>query len=603
MMNFLGLRVPASGLKNIRGFRARPAMTPVNRPVPLRTAVQRVVEENPDKLKAEMKRKVASATDRRSKPIETPRPSGGRVGGRAPRSRPTEVGDDRSVLMGPVYLRGPQKNTVIEYKDYDEVDSPPPPITVEYELGQTGSSKRLDEYKKMYKGSTYELDTPTLIVGGGGINNSKKFRPSTMAGFGRKNVVWPYWLNDYYGAANEQLTSRTACFTRSQIEDVLFKMWQASGVTNAELVEFIEKLENTIGGDVRVDFPLDYIECEYKYFNNNVAMPIDASLYICTPERDMIAKHSPMYDWFDPGSDVSSQQSELMLGSYYYEPTLAAEESVMFTNTNGAITNVQIRANHSSILTASTEVVPEATPQGFSAKFRRNWRVLHVQHFSLQPQQELIVKFKVKMSKLFDMKQMLAYDRDQIKFELFKDLTLFPMMTFQGQDTTAVSENLLRSGSTVRNRFLETTAPRSSASMLSSSMTCRARVHTKTAPLRNFTSEYVYTIGDILDIFNVTKRELLPFDSLERGEQCPYYQVNDNIGYFCDKSTKPSTSYYLTQLTTLQIKGSGFHPLPHDAEPTAGFIRSLDTDSQWNKVSVKTISAASLEKTGSDISG
>ena len=604
-MTFLGLRVPPGGMKNIRGFRARPAMTPLrpSRPVPLRTAVERVVEEKPSKLKAEQKRRTATATERKTKPVEVGRPSGGRVGGRAP-TKPTQVGDDRTVMVGPIILRGPQKNTTIMLNEYDEVDSPPPPITVEYEVEQTGSSKRLDEYKKMYRGSTYELDTPTLVVGGTGSNRAKKFRPSTMCGFGRKNVFWPYWLNDYYSPGSAQLTSKTACFTRTQVEDVLFKMWQASGISDSSLVEFIAKLENTVGGDVRVDFPLDYIECEYKYFNNNIAMPIDASLYICMPERDMVAKHSPMSDWFNPASADFEHDSELMLPSYYYEPTLSAEKDVMFTNSNGTITNIGIKANCQSILTAATEVVPEATPQGFSAKFRRNWNVLHVQHFQLQPQQELIVKFRVKLSKLLDMKQLFAYDNTGIKFEVFKDLTLFPMMTFQGQDTTAVSSKLQRSSTTDRNRFLETTAPRSSASMLSSSMTCKARVHTKTAPLRNFSSEYTYTIGDILDIFSVSKRELLPYDSLERGEQCPYYQVNDNIGYFCDKNLKPTAAnnYFLSQLVTLAIKGSGFHVLPSDIEPTAPELRSIDTETNWAAVTVKTVSAASLEKTGSDIS-
>lgn len=608
-MNFLGLRV-GGGSKNIRGFKARQAMTPVSRPVPLRTAVQRVVEENPQRLKHEEKRKTATSTQRKSTPIESPKPrSGGRVGGQAPTKSATNVGNDTTVPMGPVFLKGPQKNTIISHSEYD-TSAPPPPIRIAYEVGETGSSKRLNEYKKMYKGSTYELPTPTLIVGGDGGNYQTKFRPSTMAGFGRKNVVWPYWLNDYFSINAAQLTSRTSCFNRYQIESLLFKMWQDVGITNTSLESFIDDLENTIGGDVRVDFPLDYIQCEYKYFNNNIAMPIDLSLYICTPARSMTAGHNPMVDWFNPGTADPTTDSMLMLPDYYYEPVLTGSQNTMFVNTNGSLSDIHIMSEKASILTASTEVVPEATPQGFSAKFRENWNVMHVQHFELQPQQELIVTFTVKLSKLFDLKQMLSYTTESNKYQVFKDLTMFPMVTFQGQDTTAVSQGLKRATPAVAdmNRFLDTTAPRSSASMLSSSMSTKARVHAKTSPMRrplNSTPQYTYTLGDMLDVFSISKRELLPYNSVERGQQCPYYQVNDNLGFFCDKGIKPeaASNYYLSQLTKLVLKDSvSPKTLPDNTEVVGQYLESIDTNSNWGQLESKTISRASVEKTSSDIS-
>ena len=471
----------------------RPAVSPAQRPISLTQAQSRLVESMPmpSTVKSVERRKTATAAQRRSQPVESPKPSrsGRRAGGKTATRNATTVGNDTTVPMGPVFLKGPQKNTVISYTEYD-ASSPPPPIEVTYEVGQTGSAKRLNEYKKMYKGSTYQLDTPTLTVGGTGDNSSRKFRPSTMAGFGRKNVVWPYWVQDYFSNQNGQLSSHTSCFNRSQIEDVLHKMWEGVGITDSNLDQFIDKLENTVGGDVRVDFPLDYIECEYKYFNNNIAMPIDLSLYICTPVKDLTAIHNPMYDWFNPGTADTSHDAELMFPDYYYEPTLTAAQNVMFTNTNGTLSNIAIRSQRSSILTASTEVVPEATPQGFSVKFRRNWNVMHMQPFQLMPQQELILKFRVKLSKMLDLKRILAYDAYGSKYQSFSDLTMFPLVTFQGQDTTAVSSRLQRSSTTDMNRFLDTTAPRSSDSMLSSIMSVNARVHTKSAPLRNFSGTY-----------------------------------------------------------------------------------------------------------------
>ena len=606
MMFFLGLRV-GTPMKNLRGFRnPRPALSPMKMPSMPQAAKKLMEDPVPAKIRVEQPRKRASASERKTNPTELPRQarSGRSLGGKTP-PRPSSVGHaDTSVGVAPVFFKGPQKNTVISHMEFD-ANSPPPPIELTYEVGQTGSPRRLNEYKKMYKGSTYELPTPTLEVGGVDGNAQAKFRPSTMAGFGRKNVVWPYWLHDYYSNAAGQLTSKTSCFNRFQIEELLESIWMHSGMSEANLDAFWDAVENATGGDQRIDFPLDYIECEYKYFNNNIAMPIDLSLYICTPLRDMTSGHSPMYDWFNPGTGRPQDDQELMFCDYYYEPVITAAQNVMFTNNNGTLQSISINANKNSVLTASTEVVPEATPQGFSVRFRRNWDVLHVQPVVLMPQQELKLTFRVKMSKLLDLKRMLAYDSNADKYQLFKDLTMFPMVTFQGQDTTAVSKGLQRSGVTDMNRFLDTTAPRSSASMLSSSMTARARVHTKTAPIRNFGTEYTYNLGDILDTVSVSKRQLLPYNDPERGQQCPYYQVNDNLGYFIDKTVKPGTgqNYYLSQLTAIATKQGLGVQLPSSGEPADLYLTSIDTDSNWGKLESKTVARTTVEKTSSDIAG
>ena len=601
-MNFLAFGGLGKGIS--RRISKRPAVSPAVRPISMPAASAKVAEVMPARVKVEQKRKVASATQRKIMPTEVPkRRSGARVGGKTNTTKPTTVENDTSIPMGPVFLRGPQRSTVISHTEYDAA-SPPPPIEVEYEVGQVGSSKSLDEYKKMYKGSTYELPTATLIAGDGAADPEAKRRPSTMAGFGRKNVAWPYWLHDYYSSADTALTSRTSCFNRYQFENLWIRMWKdAVNITDQQAAELLSELELAAGGDQRVMFPLDYIECEYKYFNNNIAIPIDLSLYICMPTRNMTGSHSPMYDWFDPGDGKSrSENNELMSIDYFYEPVLTAGANVMFTNPNGTPQNIDFLTKKESILTASTEVVPEATPQGFSSKFRRNWDVKHVQHFVLMPQQELVVKFKVKFSKLLDIKQFFAYDSMGDKFELFKDLTMFPMVTFQGQDTTGVSKKLDNANSGI-NRFLDTTAPRSGASMLSSSMKTRARVHTKSAPTRPIAGgpNPVYTIQDMLDVVSVSKRDLFSYRDRERGQQCPYYQVSDNLGYFIDEVYPPGSTNYLTQLVQLNLKANG-QTLPNGANPPANLLTTINTQDDWGVVVTKTTSKAKLETTASDVS-
>jgi hypothetical protein len=593
----------------------RPAIGPLQPArVSINQASQRIAEVKPNEVVHRQKARVASRSEVRSQPTQISKSvyrSGGHVGGKTNRTKtqPTVVTNSTVLPMGGTYLEGPQSNMVISHQEYD-AESPPPPISLTYTLGETGSSKRLDQYKKMYKGSTYELDTYTLKVGGYGTSGLQKFRPSTMAGFGRANIVWPYWLHDHYASASNQLTSKTSCFNRSQIEDVFKKMWDAVGIGDVQLDTAIERLEDAKGGDQRIDFALDYIECEYKYFNNNTVLPIDLSLYICTPNRNMTASHSPMSDWFNPAS--AGKTPLLMLPDYFYEPILVADENVMFntgTDTHGVTipTNISVRTSKDSILTASTEVVPEATPQGFSEKFRRNWNVRHVQPVVLMPQQELVLTFRVKMTNMFDFKRYLSYDASSDKFQSFEDMTLFPMVKFQGRDTTAVSSNLNRENNDggvitrgALNRFLATTAPRSGPSMLSTSMKTRARVHTKTAPIRDFSDEYTYNVGDILDVFSVSKRDLFKYNHVERGQQAPYYQVNDNLGYFDNTDTKPQSNKYLTSLVELNLKQFGSE-LPSNGEPLATQLKLVDTASNWGVIKAKSNARSILKDIGSDV--
>lgn len=566
-----------------------------------RRSAEVLVEAEPNMAKHEQKRSKLSASKMKDYPVESKRMirSGGRVGGRV--KAPTNVGEgDKSIPMGPWYFKGPQKSsTVIHHTEGQDENSPPPPINVYYEHGQVGSSKRLDEYKKMYKGSLYELDTKTLMVNEG----NQKFQPSTMCGFGRKQVHWPYWLNDHFSNEANQLTSRQSCFNRFQLENLFFKMWEKAGISQTRIQKLIDDLSETEGGDIRVEFPLDYIECEYKYFNNNKAMPIDLQLYVCCPKRDLTAMHNPMVDWFEPGTAAANSDFEKMLPDYYYEPVLTGAQDVMFNNNSGTISNVAMRANCKNILAASTEVVVNATPQSYSIKFDRNWDVRTMQPFILEPQQELCVTFRVKMKKPLDIKKLLAFGYSSDLYEIWANMSMFPMVTYQGQDTTGVSKNLERDGASAdMNRFLDTTAPRGAESMLSSSMKARARVHTKTTGIRNFVNDdYDYTLGDVLDVFSVSKKELLSYNDAERGQQVPYFQVNDNLGYFCDKTTKPTSNYHLTQLVELNLKPSGSTLAP-SVEPATALLTPISTNGSWGVVESKTISRARLEKTGSDIS-
>lgn len=590
-----------------RRSRGKVGVTPL-RPAVLPSmpkAAAKVLQETPEVLKAQEKRATATAKHMQNEPVETSSPSrsGGRAGGRAP-GNSTRIPEKPDVIapMGPTHFKGTFTTKTIEFQDGV---SPPRPITLSYEVGQNGSAKRLNAYKKMYKGSTFELDTPSLVVGGDdSLRKDKKIQPSTMAGYGRTNVHWPYAWADYANTVDHQLTSKTGCFTRSQIEGIFFKMFEELDASSSVYLDnFLLELELSAGGDQRIDFPLDYIECQYKYLNNNVSLPMEITLYLCQPTRNMTASHSPMYDWFNPFSTI--QPAERMLNEYWYNPILTAANDVMFSASNtGNISQVTMHANRNSIVTASTEVVPEATPQGFSSRFRRNWDVKHVQKIVLQPQQELILNLKVKMSKLLDFKEFLSYDANGDKFELFKDMTIFPMLKFRGYDTTGVSKGLKRiAGSATTNRFLTTTAPRSGPCMLSTTMSSRARVNSKYSIVRGTGTEL--SVANILDCFQVNTRVLETYDSIERGENMPYYRVNDNLGYFSGEDTKPTVDTYYTTVLELATKSVNDQDIPNTdsllLNSKAHYLPVINSQSDWDIIDVKTTTRNRLTSAEADI--
>ena len=133
----------------------------------------------------------------------------------------------------------------------------------------------------------------------------------------------------------------------------------------------IKQLEASVGGNERIDWPLDYIECEYTYLNNNVGLPAELTLYLCQPTKNLTATHSPMSDWIYPWGGTLVSGPELMDPSYVYNPVLTASEKVMFDypTTPGTIGNVNMVAQASSVLTASTEIVHEATPRDSAQNF------------------------------------------------------------------------------------------------------------------------------------------------------------------------------------------------------------------------------------------
>jgi hypothetical protein len=306
-----------------------------------------------------------------------------------------------------------------------------------------------------------------------------------------------------------------------------------------------------------------------------------------------------MSDWFNPFEkeiNLQSMKGNLRMDyQYRYNPVITASENVI--KTSGG---VRVRAHHEHIVSFSNEVVPESTPQGFSTQFKLNWDVRHVIKLRLLPQQEVKLKLKVNLRKLLSVKQYLTrQDEFGVKTVSYPDLTIFPMVKYWGEETAGQSKGLVRGGvdKSNQNLILTSTAPRCGPCLLSSDMKCFMTAHPKSPPLRGQPIS-AGGLDIILDNFTAKQRTLFPYNDIERGEQHPYHQINDHIGYFCNKSAPSSASTEITQVAELDTHTAS---LPQATEPALANVLFGDSQADWDFVQVETTSKASTVEAGADI--
>lgn len=509
---------------------------------------------------------------------------------------------DRRIESGKYVLKGNFSSKIIVRRSDN---MPPPPINLQYEVDQVGNPRQLNEFKKMYPVNRFEISTPHLTVGGGGTNFSRHLQQTTGSGFGRANVHWPYAMSDFYSDNEDCRTSATSCFNRTQLLGFFKKLYdQAYGSTpSVSFNDFMKKIENIEGGDQDYAFPIDNVECEYTYLNRNVALPMHVRIYLCMPKKPLSARHSPMYDWFNPFEkevNLASLKGNLRMDyQYRYNPIVTASQNVLKDSSG----NITVKANKEHISTFSTEVVPESTPQGFSTQFKLNWDVRHVIKLRLLPQQEVKLRLKVNLKKLLSVKQHLTrQDEFGLKTQSFPDLTIFPMVKYWGEETAGQSKGLVKDGTIDQNLILTSTAPRCGPCLLSADMKCQMTAHPKSPPLRGsdaLETGAAFSLDHIMDNFTAKQRTLFTYNDLERGEQHPYHQVNDHIGYFCNKQSPSTTSTEVTQLAELDTHLASIN---YQSDPTPSQVKFGNSQTDWDYVQVETTSKASTVETGADIS-
>ena len=524
-------------------------------------------------LKTKPEARKAKKVELGTMPTNVPKPNA---------SRKTETNMEPVIPMGPQFFQklgdyvfsGDFSNTVTQLKSDL---TPPPPIEMNYSLHQTGSSRRLREWKKMYPSTLFQIKKLThALHPATAVASSAELQETTCAGFGRANIHAPYSWYDFrhiLDATADQKTSQMSCFNRTQILQVMHKMYNEAyggAVMPVTFADFLSELEDMKGGDQQYQFPMNSMHSQFKYMNRNVQEVAHISLYICTPRKDLRSINNPMTDFSCPwvesaGSSLMTSQNYAILDTNYrYDPAVTAQQEVIG---EVATSTVTMSENADNILTLSTEVVREATPSGFSELFNENWEILVQKDFLLQPGQELILNLDVHLSKLLNLDRFLGLGPTWGNVNLpqsFEGLTLAPFVKFWGEDIAGTSKGLSTSLippsdlplPDVENRVLQSTAPRTAPVMITSDHTVKCRVNVPNAPLRGSTTvDQKRGIESILMNFTTKARNLIYYNSPERGQQVPYWRCNNFAEYFVGKNPlKDGTKY--TAVASIDTRGA-----------------------------------------------
>ena len=575
------------------------------------------------KTKPEMKR--ASKTDLLTQPTNVPKPSASAKTKTKSKMEPTiPMCPQLYQQLGDYVFEGDMSNTITELKSEANL---PPPIELDYSIHQTGSSSRLRKYRKMYPSTTYEIPRldSTLHPNRDGVATTEQVQNTSVCGFGRAGVFWPYSWFDHEKSFNAPVapatrpdhlkTCQQSNFNRTQIESCMKQMfddaWSNSSSPPVSWADFEKAIEEVKGGDQSYSFPMDSIESQFKYENRNVQLPCYLSVYICTPRKDLPEIHTPQSDWFNPWALTSATSwtastMPKMRSDYFYNPAVTAQENTAVTGTDPAAGSlVKFKENVDNILTIATEVVKEATPSGFSAMFNENWKILTVKQVRLLPGQTLILNLKTHLSQPLNLDRFLGnadavtwpttYGPTLFRNQSFKGLTLHPMIRFYGDECAGASKGLGKSVTPetgqplldIQNRVFQSTAVRSGPTMITGNHTVKARCSVPNAPLAGVAADFVSKIGieSILMNFSTRARNLFKFDAPERGQQCSYWKINDFAEYFAGNNIKRDGTLY-TQVIEFNPRLNG--GVDHDSNPTWAELTLLNpqVDKNWLEIDV-----------------
>lgn len=522
--------------------------------------------------------------------------------------------------MGDYVFSGDFSNTVTQLK----TDAAPPmPIEMNYSLHQTGSSRRLREWKKMYPSTLYQVKRLTHSLKPATLLSSDaELQETTVAGYGRANIHAPYSWFDYVNInetaldSQAQKTSQMSCFNRTQILQVMHKMYnEAYGGTVMPITfdEFLTELESLKGGDEKYMFPMTSMHSQFKYINRNVMEQCHISFYICTPRKDLPSINNPMTDFFNPWVDnvndilINQSKYAFLDPDYRYDPALTAQHGVMGDLTASTLA---MKENVDNIITLSTEIVREATPSGFSELFNENWEILVQKDVVLQPGQELILNLDVHLSKLLGLDRFIGVGDtwgNIATAQSFEGLTLAPLIKFWGEDLAGTSKGLSTSTippadlplPDVKNRILQSTAPRTAPTMITSDHTVKCRVNVPNAPLRGQTTlDQKRGIESILMNFTTRARNLLKYNDPARGQQVPYWRCNDFCEYFAGESPFKDGTLY-TEVASIDTRGS--NSIDNNANPAWSAVTWLKPQVDLDYVQLTTASTRSQKSLKADV--
>ena len=203
----------------------------------------------------------------------------------------------------------------------------------------------------------------------------------------------------------------------------------------------------------------------------------------------------------------------------------------------------------------------------------------------LTPGQELVLNLHTHLSKPLNLDRILGdsavwQDFDTLfRIHSYAGLTLFPMIKFYGDDVSGTSQGLSKVVNPVgprpevKNRVFQSTAPRSGPSLITATQTVKAKVSVPSAPLSGNSTAFQgkRNLESILMNFSTKARNLFKYDASERGQQCPYWKVNDFCEYFAGANLDEAGDKY-NEIVEFSPRNGGVAPA---SDPSWGDLTLL----------------------------
>lgn len=520
-------------------------------------------------------------------------------------------------------------------------------------------------YEKMYPRTNFLIDSVSQTVGGETSNAGSKFPLTSVSGFNRTGIFYPFGYHD--AVANfststqplhdKHLTYKMGHYTLDDFRQIINQMIDKTGLaetghhppTNLPITDadnLLQVLKPLVDGTTKLSIPITDMKTEYELQANSEFLCTHVLIYLVTPRKPVTKMLDPLYAFFrpftkkvQPNSLAATDANQVLPDNMVFKPSVQSNHGVAITGdqpTNSFASALWDNAAY--ISTLSTEIVPEASLED-SAEFRENYTVLHKYRICLQPQQMLKFSIHSELNSLTDLMEVLGYDASNpaLDHAMWPGKSVFPIIRFWGEDRIASSVGLRRTarpGPTAgfpvtpgtpspmqtymgaRNKLMDTTSAGPASCQLALTIKKSAGGHFPNLPVNKQLSDALSGIEwgtgttqaqpiswSFMDCVQQRNKNYYPYDAKERGQSSLYYYVNTNLFDFVDADAGELEPYTGTVVSSVMELDTTTYGIDSSTAGTNWPLANINMAStnDCNNVEIQTVTNKVTQETGSAI--